>query len=96
MKLRLTLDGEYKGEVDRAHYVKAKTKQLREFGYTDLTEKTVDEQVTAVLEGKELMEGMTVIGGFIKGEIAPVSVCSGCGVSIPPGRTYCGQCERDE
>lgn len=68
-ELRVTIDG--KSVVcDRRHYVTAKTKQLREFGYPSLTEKEVDEQVSAVLAGKKLLEGLDVIGGFIKGEIS--------------------------
>lgn len=71
MLLRVTVDDE-SIIIERKHYVTAKTRQLREFGYKDLTEQEVDEQITAALEGKELLKGLTVIGGFIKGEIAAI------------------------
>ncbi len=51
--------------VPRKAYVTAKTKQLRAFGYPDLTEKSVDDQITAILEGKEL----DVIGMFMEREV---------------------------
>jgi hypothetical protein len=66
--LKLTTDGVQK-VVSRTDYVSAKTKQLREFGYSDLSEKHVDEQVSAVLDGKTLGKGLTVIGMFMKDEI---------------------------
>lgn len=62
------IDGE-RMKVPRQTYVQAKLKQLRNFGYAHLTEKEVDEQVTAVLEKKTLMKGLTVIGGFMQGEL---------------------------
>lgn len=51
--------------VFRLDYVRAKTKQLREFGYSDLTEDHVSEQIDAILLDKDL----TVIGFFMKDEI---------------------------
>lgn len=51
--LRMKIDGQVR-VVDRQDYVKAKTKQLVEFGYSDLTEDTVDKQVSAVLAGEKL------------------------------------------
>ena len=61
--------GDREGMVDRAEYVRAKTHQLREFGYDDLTEKHVDEQVDALLQGKAFGKGLTVIGKFMEGEV---------------------------
>lgn len=66
--LTIELDGR-RMVVPRAAYVKAKTRQLKEFGYGTLTEEGVDEQVTAVLEKKKLLNGLTVIGGFMQDEI---------------------------
>lgn len=64
MNLRVNIDGT-KGEVPREKYVAAKTAQLREFGYSDLSEKTVDEELSALLAGKPL----TIIGKFMEGEV---------------------------
>jgi len=55
--------------VLRADYVRAKTKDLREFGYPDVTEKEVDEQITAIQEGRKFGNGLTVIGKFIEDDI---------------------------
>lgn len=57
------------GMVTRAAYVRAKTKQLREFGYPSLTESDVNEQIDAVLAKKSFGEGLTVIGMFMKDEV---------------------------
>lgn len=56
-------------DVPRRDYVRAKTKQLRAFGYVGLLDKTVNEQVDAVLQKKTLGDGLTVIGGFMEDEI---------------------------
>lgn len=64
MNIRVNIGGT-KGEAPREKYVAAKTRQLREFGYTDLTEKTVDEELSALLAGKPL----TIIGKFMEGEV---------------------------
>ena len=53
------------GEIDRDQYVKAKTRQLREFGYNDLTEQQVDEQITKILNG----EPLDVIGLMMEDEV---------------------------
>lgn len=45
-------------------YVTAKTKQLREFGYTDLDAETVKEQLAKVLADEEV----NIIGTFMKDE----------------------------
>lgn len=66
--IKVNLDGKI-GMVDREAYVKAKTKQLREFGYPTLTEDETDAQVSALLDRKEFGKGLTVIGMFMEGEI---------------------------
>ena len=67
--LRVVIEGRPEQEVPREAYVKAKTKQLRAFGYNDLTEEHVNEQVDAVLAKKEFGDGLTVIGKFMEDEI---------------------------
>lgn len=57
------------GMASRDAYANAKHKQLVEFGYTDLTLSHVQEQIDAVLAGKKLGSGLTIIGGFMVGEI---------------------------
>jgi hypothetical protein len=68
MVVRIKSDEGY-GLVDRKRYIHAKWQQMVEFGYTTLTEKTVEEQLDAVLAGKVFGTGLTVIGGFIKQEV---------------------------
>lgn len=46
-------------------YIDAKTKDLREFGYPDLTKEHVEQQLQYVLEGRRPLD---VIGHFIKGD----------------------------
>ena len=46
-------------------YIKAKTKDLIDFGYSDLTEETVAEQLEKALKG----ESLDVIGMFIKSDL---------------------------
>ena len=58
-------DSDREGFVDTEKYVKTKTRALREFGYSSLTQDTVREQIAAVLAGKKL----SVIGMFIEGDI---------------------------
>jgi hypothetical protein len=68
--LRVNLPGRANVEVLRADYVKAKTAQLREFGYDELTRDHVDAQVTALLAGKKTLdEGLTVIGKMMEKEV---------------------------
>ena len=55
--------------VSRANYVKAKTKQLQEFGYETLTEKNVEDQIEAIKAKKKFGEGLTVIGMFMQDEL---------------------------
>ena len=52
-------------KISKKKYIKAKTKDLKEFGYPDLTQKHVAEQLEKVLKGQKL----TVIGKFIEGDI---------------------------
>jgi tRNA threonylcarbamoyladenosine modification (KEOPS) complex Cgi121 subunit len=59
-----------RGIVQRSEYVKAKAKDLREFGYNTVTDKTVDEQITLLLKGKrQLNEGITIIGMMIMDDL---------------------------
>ena len=60
-----------RGEVTRADYVTAKTKQLIEFGYGSLTEAQVNEQIDAVLAKKAFGDGLDVIGMMMQDEILP-------------------------
>ena len=63
---RLTLKVEGRDiNVPRVKYVQAKCKQLREFGYTNLTEKEVDSQIDCILQKKPL----DVIGKFMEDEV---------------------------
>jgi hypothetical protein len=56
--------------VAKSDYIVAKTKQLIEFGYKDLEQSHVEEQVNLVLAGKANMnEGLTVIGEMITDDI---------------------------
>ena len=64
----IRVDGQMK-TVGRKAYITAKTKQLVEFGYGGLTEETVTAQLDAVLAGKKLGEGLTVIGAFMQDEV---------------------------
>ena len=51
--------------VAKKDYITAKTKALKEFGYTNLTEKEVAEQLDKILKGEKL----SVIGMFMEGDI---------------------------
>lgn len=51
--------------VYKEDYIKAKTKDMIEFGYSDLTEETVRKQLENILSGKEL----DVIGMFMEDDI---------------------------
>lgn len=66
--MKFKIDGK-SVECDRAAYVKAKTKQLREFGYPSLTEREVNEQIDCLIAGKTLGNGLTVIGKFMEEEV---------------------------
>lgn len=70
-QLKVNLDGT-EAIVERKKYVRLKTKDLIEFGYTTLTEQSVDEQITIVLENKKttkVQRTLSVIGHFIEDEI---------------------------
>ncbi len=55
--------------VSRKDYIRAKTKDLIEFGYSDLTEEEVEHQLTKI-EGKEtFLNSLSVIGLFIQDDI---------------------------
>ncbi len=51
-----------KRNVRKEDYIKAKTLDLRDFGYYDLTEKTVGEQFDKIVKG----ENLSVIGMFMQ------------------------------
>lgn len=51
--------------VERKDYVRAKTAQLREFGYTTLEPETVDAEISAILA----KEPLSVIGKFMEDEV---------------------------
>lgn len=63
-KIKIDLDGR-RLTVDKDIYVTAKTKDLREFGYGNLSESEVEFQLEQVLKGGEL----NVIGMFIEKDI---------------------------
>lgn len=62
--LKVKIDGRV-FEAVRSSYVTAKTKQLREFGYTSLTESEVNAQIDLLLTGRK----PSVIGRFMEDEI---------------------------
>lgn len=63
--VEISVEGRPWRRVARADYVKAKTQQLQEFGYPSLTQKEVDEQITAIQKGLPL----NVIGMFMEREV---------------------------
>jgi hypothetical protein len=63
--IRIKID-DSKRSVYKKDYIKAKTKQLQEFGYASLTEKETEEQLNKALKGDT---DLTVIGMFIKEDI---------------------------
>lgn len=68
VKLKIKLEGrEY--TVPRKAYAIKKTAQLREFGYPSLTVDELEKQIDALLSGKNLGDGLTVIGMFMEGEV---------------------------
>jgi hypothetical protein len=52
----------------KKEYISAKTKELQEFGYTDLTEKTVAEQLEKMLKKEKL----NVIGMLIEKDLKDI------------------------
>lgn len=59
---------EREAELKR-RYVAQKTRDLKEFGYTDLTKETVAEQYDKVMSGAT---DLSVIGMFIKADVDAV------------------------
>lgn len=59
-------DGRIVGKKD---YIKAKTKDLKEFGYYELTENEVSCQVDKILKGGNL----SVIGKFMEDDIEAIN-----------------------
>lgn len=64
MKIKIKIDDEEK-IVDKKDYIKAKHKQLKEFGYTSLTEDEVAKQLEKVI----LKEKLNVIGMWMENEV---------------------------
>jgi len=58
-------DTDREGFVDTEKYIKAKTRDLQEFGYSNLSADEVRKQIANVLAGKK----PNVIGMFIEGDI---------------------------
>lgn len=52
--------------IPKSAYIKAKTKQMRDFGYSKLTEEEVLKQVDIILSGEK---STNIIGMFIQDEI---------------------------
>lgn len=68
--ITLTLDIEgRKLSAPKSAYARAKLKQLKEFGYSDLTLQEVYREIDSILAGKTLTTGLTIIGGFMEKEI---------------------------
>lgn len=67
IKIRLT-EWDKPRLVSKTDYIKAKTKQLREFGYEGLSEAHVTEQLEKVLAGHGSGD-LTVIGLFMRDEV---------------------------
>ena len=61
MDIQIELEGE-EVVVAKKDYVAAKTKDLKEFGYNNLTEQEVEVQLDKIMSG----EKTDVIGGFIE------------------------------
>lgn len=62
--IKIDLDGNVR-EVLKIAYIKAKTKDLQNFGYTTLTEEEVSNQLEKILKGEDL----DVIGMFMESDI---------------------------
>lgn len=67
-KVKFLNDGEPM-ELPIRTYAKAKAKALRDFGYPDVTEETVIEQIHAIRDKKKFGKGLTIIGMFVQDEI---------------------------
>jgi hypothetical protein len=55
-------------KVLKSNYIRLKTKDLIEFGYSNLTEQEVSEQVDKILNKQE---NLSIIGMFCKDDILP-------------------------
>lgn len=64
-KIKLDLDGRIVS-VTKEQYIKAKTKDLKNFGYESLTEKEVGDQLSKVLASDK---NLSIIGMFIEKDI---------------------------
>lgn len=66
-----TEDDDKPRSVDMMAYVRAKTKQLREFGYHTLKQEDVAEQLEAILKGGATLANgkLTIIGSFMEKEV---------------------------
>lgn len=65
--IKIILDDEQPVSVKTKDYVKAKTRDLIEFGYSTLTEEDVEVQLNLILANRK--EDLSVIGRFIEDEI---------------------------
>lgn len=65
--IKILRDDEEPIVVKTVAYIKAKTKDLIEFGYTTLTEEDVEVQLNLILTNKK--EDLSVIGRFMEDEI---------------------------
>ena len=63
--IRIDIDGDIR-TVLKSGYIKAKTKMLQEFGYTNLTEKEVEKGLEKAIKG----EADEVISMFIESDLA--------------------------
>lgn len=63
--IQVTIEGTVK-TLTKSDYISTKHKGLVEFGYDNLTQIEVKNQLQAVLEGKEFGKGLDVIGMFIQ------------------------------
>lgn len=63
-KIKIDLDGRIIS-VDKEIYIIAKTKDLIEFGYKNLSESEVESQLDKVIKGEEI----NIIGMFIQKDI---------------------------
>lgn len=58
--------------INKYDYVKAKVKQLKEFGYESLTFEDAASQLEHVLAGHDMEQGLTVIGMFMRDEVKSI------------------------
>lgn len=65
--IKIILDDEQPVVVKTKDYIKAKTRDLKEFGYGTLTEEHVTVQLNLILANRK--EDLSVIGRFMEDEI---------------------------